>query len=67
MTHVNRISAEESSSFLKKTTKKLLSIAGNIRLDLLSCLPDAKWQSFLLLFFRKEESLSCLNITYEGL
>jgi hypothetical protein len=47
---------KEESSFLKKRSKKLLSIAGRIRAPRSSGLPDAICKSFLLLFFKKEES-----------
>jgi hypothetical protein len=49
------VSEEESRSFLKKRTKKLLSVAGSIRAAWLNSLPDAKCKSFLLLFFKKED------------
>jgi hypothetical protein len=45
---------EGSSSFLKKRTKKLLSIAGGTILAHLDRAPDAISKSFLLLFFKKE-------------
>jgi hypothetical protein len=43
-----------SSSFLKKRTKKLLSIAGSTQSAFLARLPAALGKSFLLLFFKKE-------------
>jgi hypothetical protein len=43
-----------NSSFLKKRTKKLLSIAGGTVLALLNRRQDAIDKSFLLLFFKKE-------------
>jgi hypothetical protein len=47
-----------SSSFLKKRTKKLLSIAGITELAPLDGMLAAIGKSFLLLFFKKEELLS---------
>jgi hypothetical protein len=45
---------EESSSFLKKRTKKLLLIGARLR-------PERGSKSFLLLFFKKEDlSIACL-------
>jgi len=43
-----------SSSFLKKRTKKLLSVTGGTQLAKLNHPPDAISKSFLLLFFKKE-------------
>jgi len=48
-----------SSSFLKKRTKKLLSVSGSTESADLDWLADATDKSLLLLFFRKEV-LSCL-------
>jgi hypothetical protein len=45
-----------SSSFLKKRTKKLLQIAAGLRATWLNSSPAAMSKSFLLLFFKKEES-----------
>jgi len=53
------VSEEESRSFLKKRTKKLLSIAGSIPAAWLNSSPDAKCKSFLLLFFKKEDLSFC--------
>jgi hypothetical protein len=47
---------EESSSFLKKRTKKRLSIADSIHASRINDWSDATDKSFLLLFFKKEES-----------
>jgi hypothetical protein len=47
---------EESSSFLKKRTKKLFSVTGITRVAWLNTVSDAMSKSFLLLFFKKEES-----------
>jgi hypothetical protein len=47
---------KKDSSFLKKRSKKLLSMAGSIRAPASSDLPDEICKSFLLLFFKKEES-----------
>jgi hypothetical protein len=44
-----------SSSFLKKRTKKILSVMGNTGLAYLRCPLDPISKSFLLLFFKKEE------------
>jgi hypothetical protein len=44
----------QGCSFLKKRTKKLLSIAGSTRAARVNHLPDAMGKSFLLLFFKKE-------------
>jgi NAD(P)-dependent dehydrogenase (short-subunit alcohol dehydrogenase family) len=52
---------EASSSFLKKRTKKLLSVAGGAILAHLVCLLDAIGKSFLLLFFKKEVLLLTLT------
>jgi hypothetical protein len=49
------IAEEESSSFLKKRTKKLLFITDSAAISALAELPDAFCKSFLL-FFKKEES-----------
>jgi hypothetical protein len=46
--------SKASSSFLKKRTKKLLSIAGGTVLANLDDLLNAISKSFLLLFFKKE-------------
>jgi hypothetical protein len=43
-----------SSSFLKKRTKKLLTVAARIGFALLSCERAANSKSFLVLFFKKE-------------
>jgi hypothetical protein len=43
-----------SSSFLKKRTKKLLSVTGGTELAHLNGVPNAFSKSFLLLFFKKE-------------
>jgi ABC-type proline/glycine betaine transport system permease subunit/ABC-type proline/glycine betaine transport system substrate-binding protein len=45
---------EESSSFLKKRTKKLLSVSGGRALSRVSRQPRATDKSFLFLFFKKE-------------
>jgi hypothetical protein len=47
------VSEEERRSFLKKRTKKLLSVAGSIPAAWLNSWPDAKCN--LLAFFRKED------------
>jgi hypothetical protein len=52
----HRSDKKESSSFLKKRTKKLLSVAVSIRVSWLNTRPDATCKSFLLLFFKKEDS-----------
>jgi hypothetical protein len=44
----------ESSSFLKKRTKKLLPLAGGTALAFLNRMLAAHSKSFLLLFFKKE-------------
>jgi hypothetical protein len=41
---------------LKKRTKKLLLVSAGLGVSVLSELPDATGKSFLLLFFKKEES-----------
>jgi hypothetical protein len=46
--------AKASSSFLKKRTKKLLSVKGGTGLAHLNRLLAAISKSFLLLFFKKE-------------
>ncbi len=51
---------EESSSFLKKRAKKLLSFAGSTRVAWLNTSSAAMSKSFLLLFFKKED-LSCFR------
>jgi hypothetical protein len=43
-----------SSSFLKKRTKKLLSVSGGISLAHLNPRRPARNKSFLFLFFKKE-------------
>jgi hypothetical protein len=50
------MTTEESSSFLKKRTKRLLSTAGGAKLADLNRPLAAFCKSFLLLFFKKEES-----------
>jgi hypothetical protein len=61
-----RRGAEGSRSFLTKGGKKLLPVAGSIRLARLNSLPDAMYKSVLLLFFKNEE-VSCFpEITEEG-
>ncbi|HTZ70429.1 MAG TPA: hypothetical protein VMB71_07260 [Acetobacteraceae bacterium] len=45
---------QESSSFLKKRTKKLFSVAGGTDSTYLTPLLRAKTKSFLVLFFKKE-------------
>jgi hypothetical protein len=45
---------KESSSFLKKRTKKLLLIASSIRFAMLNDMLAALSKSFLVLFFKKE-------------
>jgi hypothetical protein len=47
---------KESGSFLKKRTKKLLLTAGSIVFSWLNSPLNASSKSFLLLFFKKEES-----------
>jgi hypothetical protein len=42
--------------FFEKRAKKLLPIAGNTGVSASSEWPDAMCKSFLLLFFKKEES-----------
>jgi hypothetical protein len=46
---------EGRSSFLKKRSKKLLSVKGGTRLAHWHRLSDAMSKSFLLLFFKKED------------
>jgi hypothetical protein len=49
---------EESCSFLKKRTKKILSVSGGTALTFLGLVPQEICKSFLLLFFKKEAFLS---------
>jgi hypothetical protein len=46
--------------FFFEKTKKLLSVSATTGVSLSSETPDAMGKSFLLLFFKKEESLPCL-------
>jgi hypothetical protein len=45
---------EGSSSFLKKRTKKLLSVSGSMRGQRLSSVVAPRDKGFLVLFFKKE-------------
>jgi hypothetical protein len=55
------VTQEDSSSFLKKRTKKLLPVAAGIRASWLNALPDAMCKGFLLHFFKKEALSSCFT------
>jgi hypothetical protein len=48
--------AKGRRSFLKKGSKKLLSVSGASGYTCLGSVPRAMSKSFLLLFFKKEES-----------
>jgi hypothetical protein len=52
----HRSTTKESRSFLKKRTKKLLPVTVNARVSRPNVPPGASSKSFLLLFFKKEES-----------
>jgi len=56
VTHLTRVAAEESGYFLKKRTKKFLSVAFNIGPTRPASSPDTIRKSFVLLFFKKERS-----------
>jgi hypothetical protein len=57
----------ESSSFLKKRTKKLLSVSGGTGTDYLGPTPRATVKSFLVLFFKKELLPSPLRFNFPGI
>jgi hypothetical protein len=52
---------KQGSSFLKKRTKKLLSVTGNTNARWSNQKLAASGKSFLLLFFKKEVLLPTLN------
>jgi hypothetical protein len=49
-----KVRSEESSSFLKKGTKKLLLMSGSMGAPTLDDTSEAISESFLVLFFKKE-------------
>jgi hypothetical protein len=50
--------AQESCSFLKKRTKKLLSVSGGAGASRVNAVLQAISKSFLLLFFKKKNPFS---------